>query len=262
MTSLIASAAVAAAVARSGLDALPKRPNYRGEQLPFPAGALALASTLLVLGPLAVLDQAEDLQLWILILAVGILGVLDDLLAGEGRGWRGHARAILRGRFSTGFLKAAGTLSVAVAFLSERFSDSEMKSWLAVLVFVLATNLFNLLDLRPGRATKAWVLFAIGMVVAGHANGIDVVGPFAGPLLLFGVLDLRERCMLGDAGANVLGAAAGVWMVLTFSQTALAVAAGVLLALTIFGEFGSFSRVIDRFPPLRALDSLGRKSHA
>ena len=263
MITLLVTAAAAGIVARLGLRELPTRPNFRGQPLPFPAGALAVATTLLMLPLLMQAGRLEDTQLWFVLLAVALLGLLDDALSGPDRGLRGHARALLQGRLSTGMLKALGTLAVTVAYLSERYgADETLRSWLGVLVVVLATNMGNLLDLRPGRATKGFLLFAIGMVAFGHVRGMEVVAAFAGPLLLFGLLDLRERCMLGDTGANLLGACAGIYLGTEFETTGLAVSAAVLLALTIFGEFRSFSAAIDRFPPLRALDSLGRKSHA
>ena len=262
MITLLLTAAAAAVIARSGLRALPTRPNFHGQALPFPAGALAVATTLLMAGPIVLLDRMEDLTLWFPLLGIALLGLIDDVLSGEGRGLRGHARALLRGQFSTGMLKAVGTLSLAVAFLSERYATSEWRNWLGVLVLMLATNMGNLLDLRPGRATKGFVLFLIGMFAFSRFRGLEVVAPFIGPLLLFGLLDLRERCMLGDTGANLLGACAGIYLVAEFETTGLAVSAAVLLALTIIGEFGSFSRIIERVPPLRALDSVGRKSHA
>jgi UDP-N-acetylmuramyl pentapeptide phosphotransferase/UDP-N-acetylglucosamine-1-phosphate transferase len=68
--------------------------------------------------------------------------------------------------------------------------------------------------------------------------------------------------MLGDTGSNAIGAVAGLWLVLTLSVPAQAVALAVMAALTIYGEFRSISAVIDRTPGLRHLDSLGRTSHA
>ena len=92
----------------------------------------------------------------------------------------------------------------------------------AVLI-ALAANLANLLDRAPGRAIKfglvAWVPIA---VVAGtDAVGIaiaPVIGAFCG---LLGD-DLREHLMLGDTGANVLGAVLGLAVVLDVGPRARA----------------------------------------
>jgi UDP-GlcNAc:undecaprenyl-phosphate/decaprenyl-phosphate GlcNAc-1-phosphate transferase len=253
------------------------RPNWRGTALPFPAGVLAVAATLVALGPLAALDA---LGVWdvlgpagvagidpvgaALLLGFGVafLGLLDDLLAAEPRGWRGHGAAVLRGGFSTGALKAAGTVALALAALGGAGLPAG-EYLLAVLVVVLATNLFNLLDLRPGRSVKAFALLAAGLL-AGTATlePLRGIGLFAGPLLVVGAYDLRERAMLGDTGSNLLGAMAGLWLVLALDTAGQAVAAALMAALTIFGEFRSLTAAIDRVPPLRALDSLGRRSDA
>jgi UDP-N-acetylmuramyl pentapeptide phosphotransferase/UDP-N-acetylglucosamine-1-phosphate transferase len=193
---------------------------------------------------------------------VAFLGLLDDLLAGDPRGWRGHGAAVLRGGFSTGALKAVGTLALALAALA----TAELTAGeylLAVLVVVLATNLGNLLDLRPGRSVKAFALLGAGLLIGtATLEPLRGIGLFAGPLLVAGAYDLRERAMLGDTGSNLLGAMAGLWLVLALDTAGQAVAAAVLAALTIFGEFRSLTAAIDRIPPLRALDSLGRRSDA
>ncbi len=75
-----------------------------------------------------------------------------------------------------------------------------------------------------------------------------------------GVYDLRERAMLGDTGANLLGALAGLWLVLTLSGTGQLIALGLLGAITIYGELRSISALIERTPGLRELDSWGRPS--
>jgi UDP-GlcNAc:undecaprenyl-phosphate GlcNAc-1-phosphate transferase len=72
------------------------------------------------------------------------------------------------------------------------------------------------------------------------------------------VYDLRERAMLGDTGANLLGALAGLWLVLTLSGTGQLVAFVLLAGITLYGELRSISKLIERTPGLRQLDSLGR----
>jgi UDP-N-acetylmuramyl pentapeptide phosphotransferase/UDP-N-acetylglucosamine-1-phosphate transferase len=64
--------------------------------------------------------------------------------------------------------------------------------------------------------------------------------------------------MLGDTGSNVIGAVAGVWAVSVLSNTKLAIAAGLLLAVTAYGEFRSISAFVERTPGFRHLDSIGR----
>jgi len=85
-----------------------------------------------------------------------------------------------------------------------------------------------------------------------------MLGIFLGPVLVGAWLTLGERAMLGDTGANLVGALAGLWLVLTPSTTGLAVAAAVLLVMTAYGELRSINTLVERTPVLRHLDSIGR----
>ena len=130
---------------------------------------------------------------------------------------------------------------------------------LSVALLVLATNFFNLLDLRPGRSIKALILLGAGLTIGStDVHPLWTVGLFAGPVLVLLPLDLRERAMLGDTGSNVLGAIAGLWLVLTLSTLGQAIALGLIAIATVYGEFRSLSELIERAPILRQLDSLGR----
>jgi UDP-GlcNAc:undecaprenyl-phosphate GlcNAc-1-phosphate transferase len=64
--------------------------------------------------------------------------------------------------------------------------------------------------------------------------------------------------MLGDTGANLLGALGGLWLVLTLSRTGQIVALALLAAITLYGELRSISAFVERTPGLRRLDSWGR----
>jgi len=63
--------------------------------------------------------------------------------------------------------------------------------------------------------------------------------------------------MLGDAGANALGAVVGA-LLLAGPMWLLWAAAAVLLALQLASERVSFTRVIESNRVLRAADRLGR----
>ncbi len=247
------------------------RRNYRGVDVAFPAGAILVACALIALAPLAVLDDRADLDLldpelrrWaVYVLGVALLGLIDDAL-GRGaatdtaRGWRGHARAVGGGHFSTGAVKAVGALALAAYAASGRGQEGlDYVADLALLL--LATNLFNLLDLRPGRVEKVLVVLLAGLCLgAWTVEPLELVGLFVGPVLVVAFFTLRERAMLGDSGSNLIGALAGIALLETLDETGRLIALGVVAALTIYGEFRSISRTIDSFPPLRALDSLGR----
>ena len=84
-------------------------------------------------------------------------------LTGASRGWRGHGAATLRGDFSTGALKAAGTLGLAL-FFAQGLADGADVLLVGRSSSTLATNLFNLLDLRPGRSVKAFVLLGAALI--------------------------------------------------------------------------------------------------
>jgi UDP-GlcNAc:undecaprenyl-phosphate GlcNAc-1-phosphate transferase len=81
-----------------------------------------------------------------------------------------------------------------------------------------------------------------------------------GPALVAGLYDLRERALLGDSGASVLGALAGLWLVLTLSEAGQLVALGPLGFFTLYGQLSSISALVERTPGLRQLDSWGRPS--
>jgi UDP-GlcNAc:undecaprenyl-phosphate/decaprenyl-phosphate GlcNAc-1-phosphate transferase len=265
------SAFLVPAGARGLRDAGLVRENYRRAPLAFPLGAVLATAALVTLAPLAFLNDRADLDLlepglrqWLpYLLGIAFLGFLDDSLGrGEAvatpRGWRGHWTALRGGSLSTGAIKAIGALALAAYVVSGR----GLESWryLAdVVLLILTTNLFNLLDLRPGRAEKAMALLAVGLCLGAWTfQPLELLGIFAGPVLVGAWLTLGERAMLGDTGSNLIGAIAGVWLLTVLAPDGRLVALAIVLGLTIYGEIRSISATIDSVPPLRWLDSLGR----
>jgi UDP-GlcNAc:undecaprenyl-phosphate GlcNAc-1-phosphate transferase len=247
------------------------RPNWRGRDLAYPSGAVLLAVSLIALAPLALLDDRADLDLlepdlrrWITyVIGVALLGLLDDSLGragevGSPRGWRGHARAVLAGRFTTGAIKAIGAFALAAYAVSGR--GREELDYLADLaLLLLATNLFNLLDLRGGRVEKVFVLLLAALCLGAWTfEPLELLGIFIGPVLIGAAFTLRERAMLGDTGSNLVGALAGISMLETLGEDGRLIALAVVAALTAYGEVRSLNAALEGVPLLRHLDSLGR----
>jgi hypothetical protein len=120
-------------------------------------------------------------------------------------------------------------------------------------------NLVNLLDLRPGRAAKAAALAAAAGL--GGPSGSLVAGPLGASLAVLPA-DLGERVMLGDCGANAVGALLGLRLAAVPGRRARAGALAVVAGLTLASERVSFTRVIEATPVLRGLDRLGRRRGA
>jgi glucosyl-3-phosphoglycerate synthase len=201
-----------------------------------------LVDVVLACGPLAVNFRGLRLPLvgWSLgvrrdaaVAAVAALGAADDLWSGPERGFRAHLRA---GR-TTGVLKLVGIPLVGF-FATRRVSGA--------LLVGLAANVLNQLDTRPGRALKAYLLAA------------PAVGAPVGLAVLLLPYDLRERAMLGDAGANALGSMLGLNSVSRLTERGRWVAIGALAGLTLLGEKRSLGSLIERTPVLRELDAIGR----
>lgn len=209
--------------------------------------------------------------------AGGTAGLIDDLDAGAhdgetpAKGLAGHLGALARGRVTTGALKIAiigsGALVGGVLLARHRAPAARPRALVAdaavsTIVIGAWANVHNLLDLRPGRALKAGALISAPLLAW--------PGQAAAPtrLLAAGALgvaaasapeDLGERTMLGDTGANSLGALVGTALATAPSRAFRHGAAVAGVALILASERVSFSRVIDSTPALAALDALGRR---
>jgi UDP-GlcNAc:undecaprenyl-phosphate/decaprenyl-phosphate GlcNAc-1-phosphate transferase len=129
----------------------------------------------------------------------------------------------------------------------------------AVLV-AACTNLWNALDVVPGRSLK-WgiVLLILSLPRAWLGGGGEVQGAALGAALAVLPFDLLERGMLGDAGSNPLGFLVGVALAAVLPTPGLVVAAVVAVALQVAAETVTISRLIEATPPLRWFDALGRR---
>jgi UDP-GlcNAc:undecaprenyl-phosphate GlcNAc-1-phosphate transferase len=193
---------------------LPRRTNYRGKPVLFPLGGVLLIAAGAAL--------AADPSRWLVFLAgVSALGLLDDLATGSPRGLRGHARALSRGRLSTGGVKAIGTVALAAYAMAAQ--DAAAPEYVAAVgVLTLSAHLGNLLDLRPGRSEKALTVTAAAVCLASWSLvPLEPVAALIAPVAVCAWLTLRERAMFGDSGASLIGGMIGILLATTLSVPAL-----------------------------------------
>lgn len=235
---------------RQGFGARMVKQNYRGRTVIAPGGIVLLAAV-------AVAAQGAPIVATVAG-GMAVLGFVDDLFGSrQAGGLFGHAKELLRGRLTTGMVKAGGG---ALIGLAGAWWAGHRGAWIVVggAAIALAANMANLFDLRPARTTKVFLPCAVALALsAPRATGVIVAAALGGALL-FAVYELREVVMLGDVGSNLIGAVAGTSLVVFASDAVIGAAAAVLLGLTLVAERFSFSEVISKTPPLRWLDELGR----
>lgn len=219
------------------------------------------ATVTLLEGPALVLGAATagmtSLPARAAVVAAGGLGLLDDLIGTTQRkGLKGHLGALRRGVVTTGSVKVLGlgATGALTAIALDRHTGIDRSTFAAAGTIAGSANLANLFDLRPGRALKVCLLVAAPLAVTGSVSAAVTVGVSVAAL----PEDLAGTAMMGDTGANALGALVGVALAEHLPGRGRWTALGVVTALTLASERVSFSRIIDATPSLRRLDAWGR----
>lgn len=260
--------AVVTLVARTALDRVQPggsdrwiRTNHRGEPITLMEGP-AVAAGIAAAGLLAGSNRgAHRLAQGIAAAGAGAFGLYDDLeedTSVRSKGLKGHLGAMAKGELTTGGLKVLGigaTAAVAAALSGESGRPRLFDFALNTVVIAGAANLMNLLDLRPGRALKVATAAGVGLTLAGVPAGAGVAAS-AGAAF---PSDLGERSMLGDCGANALGALLGTAFVQRSGRGARCVGAAGIVGLTLLSEKVSFSKVIAENKYLNTIDMWGRR---
>lgn len=238
------------------------RKNFQGIDIPVSMG-LSFPVVVMMVFLIYDLLQWYDISYHLYILAlmsVSFLGFIDDMLGQRDTlGFKGHFGALFRGRLTTGGLKALGGGLVALFtafFVSEGWANIIINT----LILALFTNMLNLLDLRPGRAVKGYIFFTVVIIIiAGGKMDYVLLAPLAGAVLWYFRYDLSARVMMGDAGSNVLGFALGYLAVTELSFNARIGVLLFLIAMHIFTEKYSLTRIIENTAILRYIDNMGRR---
>jgi len=252
------------------------RDNFAGISIPVGTG---LAFSLgLIVGSIVYVAMGNG-SVWFLfpgatVLLFGVLGFMDDRWGDRSiGGFAGHVGALLKGTLTTGAVKALGGGIVALLFAFTIIPLIDPDRGIARLLLdaaliALASNTFNLFDLRPARAQKVFLILLVALLAVGVTSSADMLSDsnvssywilaVAAILPLF-IGDLRARFMLGDSGSNALGAAVGVGLAGMLGTSGLLVVVAIMLFIHWYGEVYSITKLIEATPGLRQLDELGRK---
>jgi UDP-GlcNAc:undecaprenyl-phosphate/decaprenyl-phosphate GlcNAc-1-phosphate transferase len=237
--------------------------NYRGKTIPA-IGGIAFVPILLVTILILLLRRSESFLSYLnylaLVLSMGFAGVVDDLIGDiKIKGLIKHIKSTLRGKMTTGFLKALTGLLMS-CIVSLGMTDSYIEFFVNVLIISLFANTLNLFDLRPGRAVKVFlaassILLAVSIGRLIEAMPIIILNLTAWLYIRY---DLKEVCMLGDTGANILGITLGYYSTLMLGFNAKLVILVLLVVLNAISEKLSITEIISNSRLLSYLDNMGR----
>lgn len=282
----LAGATLGAVAARVAYAAFTRRPpigdektwtrtNHRGEPITLLEGPAFVAGVGAAVALTPGLPARARAAAVLAGVGSGALGGYDDLWgATSSKGFKGHLSALARGEVTSGAVKilGIGAAGLASAALLPRHPLDSGRGFAAGAADVLvngaviaaSANLANLFDLRPGRAIKVGLLTGAPLLAASLAKDSARGAVLAAVPLGAGVAllpeDLGERAMLGDSGANALGALLGVAAVAGLRRPSRLLLLGVVTALTAASEKVSFTKVIAGNPVLNRLDMLGRRT--
>ena len=275
----VVTSVCAAAAARATYAALTRNPpggaerwtrtNHRGEAVTLLEGPAAALAGAIAAATAPGVPARSRAALVAAATGAAAFGGYDDLAgSGDRRGFRGHLGALAHGQVTTGAVKIGGIGATGVAAAALNGGPAADVAINGALV-ASSANLLNLFDLRPGRALKvalaAGVPLGISQLVrrTGRGGRAAAVAVPVGAAVALLPEDLGERAMLGDAGANALGALLGAAAAGSLSRRSRLAILAVITGLTAASEVVSFTKVIQRTPPLHWLDMLGRRpAHA
>lgn len=233
-----------------------RRRNYHGVEVSLSAGPAVAAGLLAGIGGRRELAGAS-----IAVAGAALAGRYDDRASARederaAKGFAGHLAAVADGTARAGAVKVAviGLSSLAGAFVR---TGPTVDTVVDGCLVAGSANLCNLLDLRPGRALKVASAVSLASWPFADDTGRTMLGASYGTLAVALPADLGERSMLGDTGANALGALVGS-VLCARSRRSRLLALSVVAVLTALSEKISFTQVIADNPVLRWLDELGR----
>jgi UDP-GlcNAc:undecaprenyl-phosphate GlcNAc-1-phosphate transferase len=242
--------------------------NYRGRHVPRTLGIwLALAAcasvALIALTGWPAPVARAGWGAFVATLLVFAAGLVDDLVPAGPRGLRNHLRGLAAGRVSTGIVKVIVIVAAAVVAIALQSGRSGWIRLAGVVLVAASANVWNGLDVRPGRAIKFGLWAFLGLILGLTPADLAVLPTLPGVVVGAAValwFDLKERAMLGDGGANLLGFTIGLCLYVVLPGWGVVLAAVVAVGINAIAETISLSRVIDAAPPLRWFDALGRIS--
>lgn len=239
------------------------RPNYKKDMIPVSMGIVFLPMLIINAIILAYFTTNFKDMLHIFIFLFGLVsmffaGILDDIIGNRDvSGLKGHFKSLLNGKLTTGGFKAlfGGFIGLVISIaISKNIYDIVINT----LIIALSTNLMNLLDLRPGRAIKGYLLISIVLLFTLGEYTRNLLLLILPNVVAYFNQDLKAKAMMGDTGSNVLGISIGILFVMGYPLKVRLIWLAFLIFIHILTEKYSLTKIIESNKFLNFIDKLGR----
>ena len=234
--------------------------NYKNELIPAAAGIIFVIAGAIIWTVYLFFDIGQfyiNQSFIFLTIIIGLTGFVDDLAGSkDSQGFKGHFQQLLSGNLTSGAFKAfIAFITILFVIISEENNFFDI--FINTALILLMTNFLNLLDLRPGRSLKFFILFSLLLITITPTLYIYYLPLFI-ILVPYIYYELKGKVMLGDTGSNALGVILGYgfshWDNI-YLKAFLVLFIGLL---TILSEKYSFTGYIAGNKYLYWLDMLGR----
>ena len=239
------------------------RPNYEQDMIPVSMGMVFLPMIIINSIILSYFTNNLNDMLYIFIFLFGSVSmffaeILDDIIGNRDvSGLKGHFKSLLKGKLTTGGFKAlfGGFIGIVISIaISKNIYDIIINT----LIIALSTNLMNLLDLRPGRAIKGYLLISIVFLFTLGEYFKNILLLILPNVVAYFNQDLKAKAMMGDTGSNVLGISIGILFVIGYSLKVRVIWLVFLIFIHILTEKYSLTKIIEHNKFLNFIDKLGR----
>lgn len=214
------------------------RTNFQSRELPIGFGLVPSFAFIL----LCLCSHSQSLAASTTLILITVIGLVDDVFGNaDDRGLRGHLKALLAKKITTGFCKLFVCLVVSVSF--SLFIYGLDWSRIAVLTLLIGalSNVFNLLDLRPGRCQFVGIV-VLGIIQLYAWSVLGIIGMIV--LLITYRPDAQGKVMMGDCGSTTIGAFIALSIQANHGQTGMLLFATLGIVLNLAAERWSLTRLI------------------
>lgn len=239
------------------------RPNYKKDMIPVSMGLVFLPTIVINAIILLYFTQNNKDLLYVFmyifgLIAMCLVGILDDIIGNRDvSGLKGHFKSLFKGTLTTGGFKALFGGFVGLT-ISVAISKNIIDIGINTLIIALSTNLMNLLDLRPGRAIKVYlvIILTLFFTLIGYPKGLILI--LLPSVLVYFKEDIKAKAMMGDTGSNVLGISIGILIAIGYARPIRLAWLIFLIFIHILTEKYSLTKIIENNKVLNFIDKLGR----